>query len=418
VIQTWIREYPEKATKGTGAQTRTSVNSVLTPGIDAALFPYLLESMGFITIHDVGALMPEKREFPRLISMHDPVLDVVKARSTNCQQTEPWIARRNLDAAYNEIVGTLETMSKNRIAAATIAKGTIPRWYPPLCCETPPFTVTRTHRTEWGKAIGEEVILTAPVLAADYVYPLERALRREVHKELQAGRRIMIYVEQAGKRHIDRRLETVLRPIAQAHLTGIWCLTTAVDAREREAAICAAVGRGNQIVIVPYRLISEGVNLQHHIDTIMWYEMARNRFALDQASDRAWRLGRPIEADGTQRPVHIYFFAYAGSTAHKKMRKLARENGAAQLFAGNTPEGALAHSVGANKTPIARMSASLDAAFAQRAADLKATLQKGARPSATAPSGTPEVAPLAANAFLTHCSVRAGLLWPSKTRSR
>jgi SAM-dependent methyltransferase len=382
VIQTWIREYPEKANKGTGAQTRVSVNSVLAPGIDAALFPYLLESMGFITIHDVGALMPEKREFPRLVDMHDPVLDVVQARMGAKRAT--WIEQRNLDAAYDRIVARLEELSKQRIAAATIAKGTIPRWYPPLCCETPAFTVTRTHRTEWGKAIGEEVILTAPVLAADYIYPLERALRTEVHKELKAGRRIMIYIEQAGKRHIDQRLEKALRPIAQAHRTGIWTLTTQVDAREREAEICAAVERGNHILLVPYRLVSEGVNLQRHIDTIMWYEMARNRFALDQASDRAWRLGRPIEADGTQRPVRIYFFAYAGSAGHKKLRKLAQENGAAQLFAGNTPEGALAHAVGANKTPIARMSASLkeqqaslDAAFAQRAADLSATLSRG-----------------------------------------
>src|SRR6266545_667622 len=384
VIQTWIREYPEKANKGTGAQTRTTSNSVLAPGIDAALFPYLLESMGFLTIHDVGVLMPEKREFPRLVGMHDPVLDVVRRRAVDKPKAEEWIARRNLEAAYNEMVGKLELLSKNRIAAATIAKGTIPRWYPPLCCAEPAFTVTRQRRTEWGKLIGEEVILTTPVLASDYIYPLERALRKEAHKELKAGRRVMIYIEQVGKRHIDQRLEHILRPIARAHRTGIWCLTTAVDAREREAEICAAVDRGNHIAIVPYRLVSEGVNLQRHIDSILWYEMARNRFALDQASDRAWRLGRPVEADGTQRPVYIYFFAYALSAGHKKLRKLAQENGAAQLFAGNTPEGALAHSVGANKTPIARMSASLeeqqaslDAAFAQRAADLSATLARG-----------------------------------------
>jgi len=65
VIQTWIREYPEKANKGTGAQTRTTSNSVLAPGINAALFPYLLESMGFLTIHDVGVLMPKS------VSSHD-----------------------------------------------------------------------------------------------------------------------------------------------------------------------------------------------------------------------------------------------------------------------------------------------------------------------------------------------------------
>ena len=52
--------------------------------------------------------------------------------------------------------------------------------------------------------------------------------------------------------------DRVLQPIARAHRTGIWTLTTAIDARDREAAICEAVDRGNQIVIVPYRLVSEG----------------------------------------------------------------------------------------------------------------------------------------------------------------
>ena len=47
--------------------------------------------------------------------------------------------------------------------------------------------------------------------------------------------------------------------------------------------------------------------------------MARNRFALDQASDRAGPLGWPIEADGRQRPVHVYFFAYAGSAGHRNL---------------------------------------------------------------------------------------------------
>jgi len=63
---------------------------------------------------------------------------------------------------------------------------------------------------------------------------------------------------------------------------------------------------------------------------------------------------------------------------------LAGENGAAQLFAGNTPDGALSQWIGANKTPVARMSASLDEqqdsldrAFQQRAADLRAQLQTG-----------------------------------------
>ena len=30
----------------------------------------------------------------------------------------------------------------------------------------------------------------------DYIYLLERALRKTVHQELKAGRRVMVYVEQ------------------------------------------------------------------------------------------------------------------------------------------------------------------------------------------------------------------------------
>ena len=93
-----IREYPERANKGTGAQSRTSTNSVLAPGHRrGAVLP--TGSHGFITIHDVGALMPEKREFPRLVSMHDPVLDAVRARTAETGRGEAWIAARNLEAA-------------------------------------------------------------------------------------------------------------------------------------------------------------------------------------------------------------------------------------------------------------------------------------------------------------------------------
>ena len=71
----------------------------------------------------------------------------------------------------------------------------------------------------------------------------------------------MVYVEQAGKRRIDQRPVACCNRSRRAR-TGIWTLTTAIDARDREAAICEAVDRGNQIVIVPYRLVS-GVNLRH-----------------------------------------------------------------------------------------------------------------------------------------------------------
>jgi hypothetical protein len=244
VIQTWIKEYSAPANKGTGAQTRTSVTSVLAPGIDAALFPYLLGTMGFITIQNIGALMPEKREFPRLVEMHDPILATLRRRQSALHGSEHhdahqhlshWIEQRDLATAYASVVDRLEQLADAGVQAAVLGKGTIPRWYPALCCEAPAFTLTRQRRTEWGKLVDTENVLETPILARDYVYPLERALRTIIHSELKQHRRVMIYVEQVGKRHVDVRLNRILTPIARAHRTHIWTLSSGVDAREREA---------------------------------------------------------------------------------------------------------------------------------------------------------------------------------------
>src|SRR6266508_5825786 len=204
VIQTWIKEYPAPANKGTGAQTRTSVNSVLAPGIDAALFPYLLSTMGFITIQDIGALMPEKREFPRLVDMHDHILATLRRRQSALhgsehhdthQRLSHWIEQRDLATAYALVVDRLEQLADNGVQAAVLGKGTIPRWYPALCCEAPAFTLTHQRRTEWGKLLDTETVLETPILASDYVYPMERTLRMIVHSELKQHRRVMIYIK-------------------------------------------------------------------------------------------------------------------------------------------------------------------------------------------------------------------------------
>ena len=106
-------------------------------------------------------------------------------------------------------------------------------------------------------------------------------------------------------------------------------------------------------MIVPYRRVNEGLNLQNGIDTIIWVEMALNLFMLDQASRRAWRLGKREE-------VRIYYVAYANTAGHYKLRKLGRQSGAAAAFAGEPARGALIEHAGADKTTLARLSSLLE----------------------------------------------------------
>src|SRR5260370_36847316 len=157
----------------------------------------------------------------------------------------------------------------------------------------------------------------------------------------------MLYVEENGVGSMARRLEWVLAEVQP------WTLPNSVAAEDRQQAIRRAVQQGHQVVIVPYRRVNEGLNLQSAIDTILWVEMALTRFTLDQASRRAWRLGKCEE-------VRIYYLAYANTAGHTKLRKLGQQSGAAAAFAGEPARGALIELAGADKTTLARLSSLLE----------------------------------------------------------
>src|SRR6266436_7174310 len=74
VIQEWTKEYESDARKGSG-QTTVQVSTIPAPGLSAKLIPYLLEDLVYLTVLDVGAHMPPKKEIPKGISMIDPTLE-------------------------------------------------------------------------------------------------------------------------------------------------------------------------------------------------------------------------------------------------------------------------------------------------------------------------------------------------------
>ena len=298
-------------------------------------------------------------------------------------EVKEWAAERNLSQHYLQLVRRLDDLARERNNAARLAKGTIPRWFATLPCESA-FEVTQTEKDDWGDVTGKRLLVRTPVLAADYLYPLERRLREIVQQELSEGRRVMVYLEQNDIRSMPKRLEWVLKEYTP------WTLPNNVEAEDRQEAILAAVASGRHVVLVPYRRVNEGLNLQRGIDTVIWFEMPMNLFMLDQASRRAWRLGK-------QEEVRIYYMVYAGTAGHYKLRKLGSQSGAAAAFAGEPARGALIEHAGADKTTLARLSHSLEsmdeeapffaqpedetealkAAFARRGEELQQALKRG-----------------------------------------
>ena len=421
VVQTITKEFESAARRGSG-KTDVSVTTIPAPGISTRLLPYLLADLAFIDVLDVGAFMPPREEIPVVVEMDDRALiqhledanealrsaeaelaaaqtelsdslrdasstrgeretasarlEVATAQRAEAReslkQATAWGKARDLKTAYCAIEAALHAKAEKRSEAARLAQGTLPRWWSILpMWERPPFTVSETHRGDWGDVEDVVEIVRAPTLASEHLYPLERELRAIVASEVAAGRPTMIYVEQNDIRSTSDRLLHVLADFEP------WALPNRVDPEDREDAINAAVEAGHTVLLVPYRRVLEGLNLQK-IKTICWYELAMNLFMLDQASRRSWRLGQDTL-------VRLYYLAYKGTATHKQLIRLGTKSGAAALFAGNTPDGALAKAAGADKTTLARLSASLDAdgeidlaaAFKRRGEELARKLAAG-----------------------------------------
>src|SRR6266566_3155380 len=341
--------------------------------------------MVYLTVLDVGAHMPPRIEIPEIVSMRDAEIvsaldEAQQARqltvckqshlhgqnghSTDAQQkleclqraveeaseqertVQAWTEPRYLAVHYGRLVQALDDLARKRNTAARLAKGTVPRWFAVLPCDRP-FEVWETRRDHWGDTLGRTLLVETERLSWEHLYPLERRLIALVQRELGEGRRVMLYIDQNDLRSTPRRLEWVLKDMQP------WTLPNSVAAEDRQQAILRAVQQGNHVVIVPYRRVNEGLNLQSAIDTILWVEMALNLFMLDQASRRAWRLGKREE-------VRIYYLAYANTAGHTKLRKLGQQSGAAAAFAGEPARGALIEHAGADKTTLARLSSLLE----------------------------------------------------------
>jgi Uncharacterised methyltransferase family (DUF6094) len=362
VIQEITKEYESDARKGSG-QTNVQVSTIPAPGLSAKLIPYLLEDMVYLTVLDVGAHMPPRIEIPEIVPMRDPEIadalaeaeqarkdaarllqefskayaresgdpavgrererleEAVRAAGEREREIQEWAMPRHLASHYGRLVRSLDDLARRRNTAARLAKGTVPRWFAVLPCDQP-FQVWETRRDRWGDTQGRALLVETERLAWDYLYPMERRLIALVQQEIREGRRVMVYTEQNDLRSMSRRLEWVLKEALQAQHLQPWTLPNSVAAEDRQQAILQAVQRGHRVVIVPYRRVNEGLNLQSGIDTVIWLEMALNLFMLDQASRRAWRLGKHEE-------VRIYYLAYANTAGHTKLRKLGQQSGAA-----------------------------------------------------------------------------------------
>jgi hypothetical protein len=203
------------------------------------------------------------------------------AAASALAEKRQWASERNLAAAYQEMTNTLAERAKKGSSTCRMMSGILPRWFVAHPFD-PPFQIWTTRKGKWSEDLGRVLEYQAPTLSPDHRYPLEHRCDAIVGAELAEGRTVMAYYEQSTERDVGARLMHILKE------HNPWKLPDTVDAEDREDAIVAAVKRGHKVVVVGYRRVSEGINLQI-VDSIIWVEMAQHLILLTQASQRAAR---------------------------------------------------------------------------------------------------------------------------------
>lgn len=247
------------------------------PGISPSLFAdFLLPIMATISLEDLGADLPPFDE------------DVI-----------PVAMLENLKAAYSKA----ETVLTDHIRENRYSSGDPGFRYQPalnqirLRYADQPFN--------WNPVcskVDENWIICQPAdLGSDQIYPKEAALVEEVRSQLAQDRRLLIYIEDSGKRDIAPRLSGIISQKIPSAKIAI--LTTSITPDKREDWFKRQVEqKGVNVVIVNPGLVETGLDLLW-FPSIVFYQDTFNLFRMRQSGRRSWRIGQKNPV----RVRHIYY---------------------------------------------------------------------------------------------------------------
>lgn len=158
--------------------------------------------------------------------------------------------------------------------------------------------------------------------------PKEAWLVDFVSSESARGRKTLIYLRQTGTRDIQYRLEKILKD------AGIRAqvLTSSVEARKREAWIAGKV-YGMDAMIVNPSLVETGLDLVA-FGNVVFYEITYSLYTLWQALRRVWRPGQ------TQK-VKAVFAIYNDAMEARALALMGQKMKAGQTLYGDEVGGAI-----------------------------------------------------------------------------
>ena len=175
------------------------------------------------------------------------------------------------------------------------------------------------------------ILVQAPPLAEDKLYPKEQSLVDLVAAERLAGRKVLVYATHTGTRDITERMDKFLTQHG-FRVAVLKADTVAPD--RREAWVEEKVKQGIDVMVCHPRLVQTGLDLVD-FPTICWYETDYSVYTMRQASRRSWRIGQ-------RRPVKVVFMAYRNTLQADALKLVAKKLQSSLAVEGELPEDGLA----------------------------------------------------------------------------
>lgn len=251
------------------------------PGISPGVFRFLLNRTAFGSLQDVAASLPPYREGREILEPDFPLPEGLRENAAGPIFREHGMG--GLTAWLQAALGYLNA------APARPADG------------EPDHVYDYVRSDPDGRAWARVEVLRLPVTPGDPPLAKERRLAEIVRAEREAGRKVVVLVQQTGRRPVADRLVAVLR---KAGLRAEALDPARVPPAEREEWILRKAPSLDALVVHP-KAVETGLDLVM-FQTAVVYEVVYSAVTLIQAIRRLWRLGQT-------RPVRVIVLAHRGT---------------------------------------------------------------------------------------------------------
>jgi len=259
--------------RGRRSRRRETARSVEKPGIVPALFTdLLLDKAVFLTLDEMVPHLPAGALPPR------PRIEV--------ELCDLGPLQKPYEQMSNEILGAVKRSSQG---GNSPNMGLVSAMFNALdCWPDHPFGFNPIYQVSRDKETGEKEyeIVCVPPEMPDVRYDKDHRLVELVQREIQQGRRCIVYTVHTIKRPVPDRL---LRFLDHAGIKTAFLHNVPTDRREEWVARQEA--EGVQCIVTHPGKVETGLDLIGW-PTLIFHSIGTKPFTFRQASARAWRIGQ------------------------------------------------------------------------------------------------------------------------------